>query len=914
MSNRRTRMTHHLLALGMIGLILSFSGVPVATALAVKEAPVLALQEPTSEPTGDPTTPPPESPEPLDAPSPDPTTETPTPTDEATTAPETDTAEPTDTATPTATATTPAPDVTDTTDTATPTGETPTPSLTPTPTSTPTPTATPTPSATPSAAALQAPPPPTPPGGRESPLRVMVPSDHVRGEVSGQSLEEMFPSLNIDESFSPGPRMPLPVGEVGAADAPANPFRTLAILVEFSDNQEQTVNDTFFDTLLFGSSGDTVHSYYDEVSYNQLDIVTLDLPSTIGWQTAPQTYSYYVNGNYCAGLTYPHNCQKLAEDVVNLVNPIVDFSDYDNDGNGYVDTVFIIHAGQGAEYTGSVNDIWSHSWWTYNEPYVDGVYVGSYTTEPEYYETPGDMTHGVYAHELGHAFGLPDLYDVTATSTGFTSYGIGNWSLMSYGSWNGPGRDGSSPAHLDAWSRLYLEFTTATNITSYNGTISLPNVEQNGSGAIYQMNTGYSGEYFLLENRQRTGFDTYLPSSGLLIWHVDDNMIGSNQYECVYVDNWNCGSSHFRVALEQADAELDLEYRINAGDTGDPFPGLTANTTFDFDSNPNTSSYFSSSDPGLSITSISSSASTMTAQVGAGSANEVLDNGGLETMVPNNWLGIGIAEVDGADCSIARTGSCSAVLQGDSDMKVLAYPVIQSGSAGDSFTFSYWGRTQNAPTSSIQVRVTLLYTDDTQENFPSHPAYGTHDWQNVQDTFTASKDYDRLVVRLIYRLDGGKAWFDDLSLIRGSTELLDNGGLETMVPNNWRGINITAADGADCTTAHTGSCSAVLQATSDMRVLAYPVIESGSAGDSFTFSYWGRTQDAPTSSIQVRVTLLYTDDTQENFPSHPAYGTHSWQNVQDIFTASKDYDRMVVRLIYRENSGKAWFDDLSLTR
>ena len=83
----------------------------------------------------------------------------------------------------------------------------------------------------------------------------------------------------------------------------------------------------------------------------------------------------------------------------------MDFSNYDNDGDGYVDTVFLIHAGQGAEYTGSKQDVWSHSWWTMTEPVHDGVKIGSYTIEPEYWAVYNDMTIGVYAHELAHALG-----------------------------------------------------------------------------------------------------------------------------------------------------------------------------------------------------------------------------------------------------------------------------------------------------------------------------------------------------------------------------------------------------------------------------------------------------------------------------------------------------------------------------
>ena len=455
------------------------------------------------------------------------------------------------------------------------------------------------------------------PGGRPSPLRVMVPTDDtVRAlQAAGiTDITQISPNLDPIASFSPGPRMTLfpgrPAGEPALQAMPPTPFRTLAILVQFSDKPAQ-VSATFFDNLLFGTGAATVRGYYREVSYGLLDIVTVNLPSSIGWLTAPQTYSYYVNGQSCLG-SYPRNCQRLTEDLVALVNPAVDFSRYDNNGDGYVDTIFVIHAGTGAEVRGgSPNIIWSHSWWTYNEPYVDGVYVGSYTTEPEFWFSPGDMTHGVYVHELAHAFGLPDLYDIDDSSKG-----VGDWSLMAGGSWNG--YLGNSPAHPDAWSRVYLGFNPVVDISGYHGLISVPNVEQNRDNAIYRFRSGRANEYWLLENRQKIGSDVALPGSGLLIWHVDDNLPGSNKYECKQVHNYLCAAAtqHFRVALEQADGALHLEYGMNQGDTGDPFPGSTGKTAFTFTSNPNSTSYYSTTDWGLRLSNISTSGGTVTVQVG----------------------------------------------------------------------------------------------------------------------------------------------------------------------------------------------------------------------------------------------------------------------------------------------------------
>ncbi|MCH9024339.1 MAG: M6 family metalloprotease domain-containing protein [candidate division Zixibacteria bacterium] len=359
-------------------------------------------------------------------------------------------------------------------------------------------------------------------------------------------------------------------------------FRVLAILVQFTDSgQASSVSATFFDSLVFGSTANTVRDYFDEISYSQFDLVTVNIPSSIGWQTAPQTYAYYVNGQNGIGLTYPQNSQGLVEDLVDAVDPVVDFSLYDNDLDGYVDVVLVIHSGTGAEFTGSNDDIWSHKW-SITPRAKDGVWISSYTIQPEFWISPGDMTIGVYAHELSHVLGLPDLYD-----TDYSSNGIGNWALMSLGSWNGPSPGGGSPAHPCAWSRIQMGFATATNVTSNTNGVAINDVNQNGT--IYRLWTSgnIGNEYFLVENRQKIGYDSYLPQSGLMVWHIDDSKSGNSQ-------EWYPGqpdANHFKVALEQADGLFDLDTNVDNGDGADVFPGTGNVTSFNAVSSPNSDSY-----------------------------------------------------------------------------------------------------------------------------------------------------------------------------------------------------------------------------------------------------------------------------------------------------------------------------------
>jgi immune inhibitor A len=395
---------------------------------------------------------------------------------------------------------------------------------------------------------------------------------------------------------------------LGPSKAPSGSWRALVILVQFTD-KTNTVAAGYFDNLIFGTSTGTVRDYYGEISYGTLDIVTVNMPSSIGWILAPQTYSYYVNDQNGFG-DYPQNAQKLVEDVVTAADSIVDFSQYDNDLDGYVDALFIVHTGQGAEFTGDNHDIWSHAWVTSSPQLHDGVYVYRYSMEPEYWETSGDMTCGVFTHELGHAaFGLPDLYD-----RDYSSEGLGDWSLMAGGSWNGPTHRGNYPAFPDAWSHFQMGYVSPTNVVTPLFDQSINNAESAPEAYRLWTNGGIGNQYFLVQNRQLTGYDAYLPNSGLLIFHVDEAVSTDNDRE------WYPGYTsygHYLVALEQADGLYDLENGNNRGNTGDPYPGSTLNYNFSSITTPNSNSY-SGTSTNVSVKNISSSASVMMADLQVG--------------------------------------------------------------------------------------------------------------------------------------------------------------------------------------------------------------------------------------------------------------------------------------------------------
>ncbi|MBT7618572.1 MAG: M6 family metalloprotease domain-containing protein, partial [Calditrichaeota bacterium] len=280
-------------------------------------------------------------------------------------------------------------------------------------------------------------------------------------------------------------------------------LRVLIILVDFEDNEAN--NDEFpaehFEQLLFSVDEfepGSMREWYLENTYDEVDLIG----DVIGWVRLPETYAYYVNRNNGNG-GWPQNSQRMTYDAVQLIEDEVDFSIYDNDDNGSVDGIFVVHAGPGAEQNDGNRDmIWSHAWGLNNHRLqYDGVWIDRYSTEPE------DGQIGVFGHEAAHAlFGIPDLYD-----RGYQSSGLGAWSMMAGGSWGDGGR---SPAHFDAWSKLQMGVIDPQNVNENLYNIEIPAIESEDASYIIWQDGDPGNEYFLIENRQQIGFDTSIPGAG----------------------------------------------------------------------------------------------------------------------------------------------------------------------------------------------------------------------------------------------------------------------------------------------------------------------------------------------------------------------------------------------------------------
>ncbi len=368
----------------------------------------------------------------------------------------------------------------------------------------------------------------------------------------------------------------------------------ICILMETPDvpfTKTQAEFDALFNQLNYTVGGATgsVKDYYIENSYGQFEL-TVDV---VGPYTAEHDMAHY-------GSTW-EGARELAAEAVHLADPDVDYSDYDNSGDGSVDGIYMIFAGYGEEAGGGPNTIWSHAWSIWPAIHLDGVQISRYACSPELRGNSGtNITRiGVIGHEFGHILGAPDYYD---TGEGVFT-GTGRWDMMASGTWN---NGGATPAHHNAFTKVYIyEWATPTILDSQKS-VTLNNAAEYDD-SFYRVNTQTHNEYYLLENREKHLFDAYIPGNGMIIYHVHRDVLN--------VGNSVNATHPQKMYPVCAGASTDPNETpssygpINSAQT--PFPGSTNQTAFTDETTPSSLSW-AGQETGKSITNISRDAANKT--------------------------------------------------------------------------------------------------------------------------------------------------------------------------------------------------------------------------------------------------------------------------------------------------------------
>lgn len=333
------------------------------------------------------------------------------------------------------------------------------------------------------------------------------------------------------------------------------------ILVEYADVKfSNTVQD--FDRMMneegctIGGNHGSVRDFFKENSFGKLDLVT----DVIGIYTLPEKRAYYGGNDWWDNDNDP---RAMVATAIGMADKDIDFSKFDNDGDGVVDGIHVIFAGPGEEAGGGKDCIWSHSWDVNSS--ADGVRFSRYSCSPEVRGPGGTLLSyiGVVCHELGHVLGAMDFYD-TDYSCGGRYEGTGEWDLMASGSWNG---DGACPAHFNPYSKIY-DFGWAVAAEGGPGTYNLKAFDDNG---FVRIDSPTDGEYFLLEYRAKKKFDSHLPGQGMMVYHASGNLsrLGFNTINASHRQQFYPVCANSKVKLPDDDPDsYGLVDHVSA-----PFPG-----------------------------------------------------------------------------------------------------------------------------------------------------------------------------------------------------------------------------------------------------------------------------------------------------------------------------------------------------
>lgn len=366
----------------------------------------------------------------------------------------------------------------------------------------------------------------------------------------------------------------------------------------------------------------SVRDYFLAQSNGQFE---LDF-DVVGPVTMSKKYGYYgADSEY----QKDEKVYEMIKEASDAIQDKVNLKDYDWDGDGEADQVFFLYAGLGQASSNNASTIWPHEselrYWPCGVLSYSTGKINTYACANELQpETQGSSRYisagiGTICHEFSHCLGFADMYD----TTGGGGYGMSVFDVMDQGSYNG---NGFVPCNYTAFERIYAGWVEAIELIDPATVKDMKSVSDYGRPFI-MYNYKNTNEYFLLENRQNTGWDKGLyGSNGLLIVHVNyvpsrwaNNSVNSS------AENIQC------CTVVNADGSRDnTQYSLQ----GDLYPyevkGVTMNDEFTDESEPAAKLYTKNSDNsyalGIPITNIKRSKGSVSFLVCGGDANNVIDN------------------------------------------------------------------------------------------------------------------------------------------------------------------------------------------------------------------------------------------------------------------------------------------------
>lgn len=357
-------------------------------------------------------------------------------------------------------------------------------------------------------------------------------------------------------------------------DEAVKTYKGLLILVNFKDVQmKPTSTNEVYNQMLngignpYGVNYGSVREYFRAQSYGQFDIEF----DVVGPVTVSQNMSYYGANDSSGDDLRPGN---MIKEACQLADEYVNFADYDWDGDGEVENIYVTYAGYSEAAGGAKNTIWPHQWSisdaTGSVLRLDGVKVDTYATGSELYGTSGSTIDGIgtMCHEYSHCLGLPDFYD---TSSNGSNFGMDAWSIMDYGCYSG---DGYCPAGYTAYERMYCGWLEPVKLESATRINGMKNIEENAEAYIIY-NDANKNEYYLLANHQLVGWDESAYGHGMMVLHVDYSQSAWNN------NTVNNTSSRQRMTIIPADGVYSTSKSYSSsqkGLAGDLWPGATGNS------------------------------------------------------------------------------------------------------------------------------------------------------------------------------------------------------------------------------------------------------------------------------------------------------------------------------------------------